>query len=237
MKTSWMTNAENDRLTWFLMGAVLTLAVLFTALEYTSSSSYDDADESLLEDVFAEIEPYPMVETNTAVEQQEEKKEIVSMDLLKIADTDLEGESTTDDAQTEVNEGTDALDADDTDKRESDVEKLLEEEKEALEPLDFRVVQQIPEFPGGMRGFVKWLTANLKYPASAQKRKVEGKVVITFIVNTDGSTTNMRVAQAADDALNKEALRVMNTMPKWKPGLENNKPCRTMMAIPIIFKQ
>ena len=99
-----------------------------------------------------------------------------------------------------------------------------------------RVVEQLPEFPGGMAEFMKWLTRNLRYPNIAQKQRIEGKVVVTFIVNKDGSIANPKVEKSVNRFLDREALRVIGMMPKWKPGMIDNKPCRTMFAIPINFK-
>jgi protein TonB len=83
---------------------------------------------------------------------------------------------------------------------------------------------------------MKWLTRNLRYPPMAQRQRIEGKVVVSFIVNKDGSIANVKLEKSADPDLDREALRVIRMMPKWKPGIENNKPCRTMFAIPVVFK-
>ena len=104
------------------------------------------------------------------------------------------------------------------------------------DPLSFRIVQQIPEFPGGMAAFTQWLTHNLKYPPVAHQQRIEGKVIVSFIINKDGSASELKIEQSANNPyLDQEVLRVMARMPKWKPGIENDKPCRTMMAVPIIF--
>ena len=95
---------------------------------------------------------------------------------------------------------------------------------------------EIPEFPGGWSAFMQWLTKNLKYPSAAQKNKVQGTVVITFIVNKDGSIADTRVSTSVDPVLDAEALRVMKMMPKWKPGMDRNKVCRTMIAVPVVFQ-
>lgn len=108
-------------------------------------------------------------------------------------------------------------------------------ESEGEEPLSFRVVESLPEFPGGMSGLVKWLSKNLKYPPAAQKAKVQGKVVVSFIINTDGTVSGAKVVRPADEQLDREALRVIGMMPKWKPGEDHGEPCRTMFVIPVVF--
>ena len=104
------------------------------------------------------------------------------------------------------------------------------------EPIDFRVVEDLPQFPGGASEFMKWLTKNLKYPASASNRKVKGKVVAQFIVNKDGTISNIELVKRVDPSLDNEALRVLRLMPRWKAGQQNEKPCRTQVCIPIVFK-
>ena len=95
----------------------------------------------------------------------------------------------------------------------------------------------MPKFPGGAVELMKWLTKNLRYPYDAQKNKKEGKVVVQFIVNKDGTMSDLKVVKSAQYAsLDREALRVIRMMPKWTPGVQNDKPCRTMVCIPVVFK-
>lgn len=82
---------------------------------------------------------------------------------------------------------------------------------------------------------MKWLTRNLRYPPQAQQQKIQGKVVVSFIVNKDGSISAPTIVKSVDPMLDNEAMRVVKMMPRWKPGLEKGKPCRTMFAIPINF--
>ena len=103
------------------------------------------------------------------------------------------------------------------------------------DPETLRIVQELPQYPGGMVEFVKWLTDNLKYPPTALRNKIEGKVMISFIVNTDGSLSELKVEQSVHRLLDNEALRVARLMPNWKPGKDHGKICRTKVAIPIVF--
>ena len=103
-------------------------------------------------------------------------------------------------------------------------------------PLNFRIVEQLPEYPGGMAALVQWLTRNIIYPQEARKNNIQGRVVVSFIINTDGSLSDIHLTKTAHFLLDREALRVAKLMPKWKPGIANNKPCRTLFAIPIEFK-
>ena len=122
-------------------------------------------------------------------------------------------------------------------------EELLEEEKEepinqnADDPETLRMVQELPMYPGGMVEFMKWLTKTLKYPDEALRSHTEGKVMVNFIVESDGSLTGLKVVQSAGKVLDAEALRVMRLMPRWQPGKDDKgRPCRTLMAIPIVFE-
>lgn len=103
-------------------------------------------------------------------------------------------------------------------------------------PVDFRVVEDLPQFPGGAVEFMKWLTKNLKYPPSAQQRKVQGRVVAQFIVNKDGSISDLVLVEKVSPELDREALRVLRMMPKWTPGVMDAQPCRTKVCIPVVFK-
>ena len=103
-------------------------------------------------------------------------------------------------------------------------------------PLDIRVVEDLPQFPGGAVELMKWLTKNLKYPPVAQKRKVQGRVVAQFVINTDGSISDLELVEHLTTECDREALRVLRMMPNWKPGVMDAKPCRTKVCIPIVFK-
>ena len=103
-------------------------------------------------------------------------------------------------------------------------------------PLDIRVVEDLPQFPGGAVELMKWLTKNLKYPAAAQQRKVQGRVVAQFVINTDGSISDLELVEKLSTECDREALRVLRMMPNWQPGVMNAKPCRTKVCIPIVFK-
>lgn len=104
------------------------------------------------------------------------------------------------------------------------------------QPLNFRLVQQMPEFPGGGSAFIQWLTRQLRYPPLAQSQRIQGRVVVSFIVNKDGSIADVKLEKSVNALLDREALRVIRMMPRWKPGVHNNQPCRTMVAVPVVFK-
>jgi protein TonB len=82
---------------------------------------------------------------------------------------------------------------------------------------------------------MKWLTRNLKYPPSAQREQIRGKVVAQFVVNTDGSVSDLELTERLEASCDREVLRVLKMMPKWQAGVMNAKPCRTKVCIPIVF--
>ena len=100
----------------------------------------------------------------------------------------------------------------------------------------FMVAEQMPEFPGGMKELLKFLQDNLKYPENAMKNNVQGRVIVQFVVEKDGTLTEFKVARSVDPDLDAEALRVLQTMPKWKPGMQRGEVVRVKYTVPVSFK-
>ena len=99
----------------------------------------------------------------------------------------------------------------------------------------FDVVEQMPEYPGGMQALFEYLGQNLKYPEDAKQQKVEGRVIAIFVVETDGSISNVEVVKPVFPSLDAEAVRVLSGMPKWKPGMQSGKVVRVKYTVPINF--
>ena len=95
---------------------------------------------------------------------------------------------------------------------------------------------EMPQFPGGEEGLMKYLAKNVKYPYEAMKGNKQGRVDVEIVINTEGRVTNARIVQGADTYLDAEALRIANAMPKWKPGMQNEKPVNVKYTFPIIFR-
>ena len=100
----------------------------------------------------------------------------------------------------------------------------------------FTSVETLPEFPGGEEARSKYLNKNVKYPEEAKKRGLEGEVFVSFLIEKDGSISNPVILKATGNGFDQEAMRVINDMPKWKPGLQNGKPVRVRLNMPIYFK-
>lgn len=100
----------------------------------------------------------------------------------------------------------------------------------------FDVVEQMPQFPGGPAALMQFLSQNVKYPEEAYQKGTQGRVIVTFVVEKDGSITEAHVVRSIDPLLDKEALRVINSMPNWKPGTQNDEPVRVKYTVPITFR-
>ena len=96
-------------------------------------------------------------------------------------------------------------------------------------------VEQMPEFPGGMEAMINFIQTNIKYPKDAIKQEVGGRVMVMFVIETDGSLSNVRVARKVFPSLDAEAVRVIKIMPKWKPGKEKGKVVRVNYTMPVVF--
>ncbi len=100
----------------------------------------------------------------------------------------------------------------------------------------YDVVENMPQFPGGFSAMMKFLSDNIKYPVAAEEKRQQGRVIVTFIVECDGTVTNVRVAMSAGEYLDNEALRVIKSMPPWIPGTQGGNPVRVKYTTPVIFR-
>lgn len=100
----------------------------------------------------------------------------------------------------------------------------------------FQVVEQMPEFPGGMDKLMEYLSKNIKYPSIAQENNIQGRVIVEFVVNKDGSIVEPKVMRSVDSSLDNEAMRVIKSMPKWNPGKQRGKPVRVRYTVPVLFR-
>ncbi len=100
----------------------------------------------------------------------------------------------------------------------------------------FDVVEQMPEYPGGQTALMEYLNKNIKYPVVAQENGVQGRVVVKFVVGTDGSVSDVQVVRSVDPSLDREAIRVVSSMPKWIPGKQNGQAVRVYYNLPVTFR-
>ncbi|MDE5847316.1 MAG: energy transducer TonB, partial [Muribaculaceae bacterium] len=129
--------------------------------------------------------------------------------------------------------------SDDADKFQAVQEAVVVKEPEPEKPKEdevFVAVEQQAEFPGGMAALMKWLSNNIRYPEAAQQNDVQGRVVVKFIVEKDGSVSQAQIVKGVDKDLDKEALRVVNKMPKWQAGKNNGVAVRSYFTLPVQFR-
>ena len=100
----------------------------------------------------------------------------------------------------------------------------------------FDVVEEMPSFPGGNGALMSYLASNIKYPVVAQENGVQGRVIVSFVVERDGSISDVRVARSVDPSLDREAQRVVKSMPRWKPGKQNGSAVRVKYTVPVVFR-
>ena len=229
VKKSSKADLESGRSQRFLLGLVVALACLFVAFEYTIDPDDPLDDPELMEQLSHEEELPPLLrpENELALAPKAEPAPTLK---LKIVEDQEEAQQEEEEPQPLPDE---AVEGDSSDDELPDADA---DEKGGDEVMSIQVVQDLPQFPGGPLEFIKWLTRNLKYPPQAQERKQQGKVLVEFIVNKDGSVTNVKVVKSLTPLCDRETLRVMQMMPRWTAGVMDGKPCRTKVCIPIVFK-
>jgi len=213
----------------FLLGVIAVLAFLAVALEITFS-----VGDAILAESDSEEPDFELMlshdENDGMVAVPQEKEGIVSPDRVEAAPKQIDNWE--DLVMRDIEQA--------ATEKPQDIKEMLEELKETIptdEPIDYKVVEQLPQFPGGMAALVAWLTKNLRYPQAAARNKTEGVVEVQFIINLDGSISDLSLLKKQERSLDREALRVVSMMPKWeKPGQYEGKPCRTLFVIPIEFK-
>ena len=224
IKKSEKANLESKKFTWILIGLIMVLAGHFVAFEWTQyEQEFDgtliDAGDIVLEE---EIIPITMPEKKTVPPPPQA---VTQAEVLNIVEDDAEIEETT---------IVSAEDQADFVEIQDDVPIVVEEPEKEEEI--FQVVENNPEFPGGMAELMKYLQKNIKYPPICQDQGIQGRVIVQFVVNTDGSIVDPQVVKSVNPHLDKEALRVVSTMPNWKPGEQRGKKVRVRFTLPVSFR-
>ena len=224
VKKSPKADLEGKKSTGLLIGYVLALAVMFIAFEWSERDKVINIDTGLSEVLFEE-EMIPITEQEEQKAPPPPPEAPKAEEIIEIAENDADVEETTIQA------------SDETDKAvEVKYVPVEVEEEEVEEQQIFQVVEEMPEFPGGMGECMKWLGKNMKYPTISQENGVQGRVIVQVVVNRDGSIVDATVARGVDPYLDKEALRVVGLMPKWKPGKQRGKAVRVKYTLPVMFR-
>jgi len=229
VKKSMAADLEGHRTQRLLLGLVVALACVFVALEYSVEPDDPLDDPELLARLDAEMELPPMLQEENlqALAPKAEPKPTTKLVVVEEEQEELpqqEEEPVETDADDDMNASDELID---------EIEPPAPEEDDVV---SFRVVQELPQFPGGPVELMKWLTRNLKYPKALEQQKVQGKVVAEFIVNKDGSVTDVAIVTPLHPQCDQEVLRVLRMMPRWTAGIQNDEPCRTKVCIPVVFR-
>ena len=221
IKKSQQASLEDKKLTYVLLGFVFVLSVCYVALEWTEKevTKYEVVDTE-----FAFEEEIEIQQTSQETTPPPPPPPVQEVEVLNVVEDDVETETI------EINTEDD-----------KDVEVIIAapieiQEEEEDEQVIFKKAEVDPEFPGGREALVKYLAQNVKYPVLAQENGIQGRVTCQFVVNTDGSIVDIEVVRPVDPSLDKEAIRVIKSMPKWKPGKQGGKAVRVRYFLPVVFR-
>ncbi|MEI3155914.1 MAG: energy transducer TonB [Odoribacter sp.] len=223
IKKSPKADLEGKKGIFFEIGLTLALAILLFAFEWKSSTAEVNAFQTVAE---VEIE-----EEIIPITQQMMKPPPPPPPAPKLTDLiDIVEDDTNIDEELEIQDA-----EDDSENQEvPDVTDFGDYEGEDTgEAQIFQVVEDMPAFPGNV---TKWISKNVKYPVLAMENGIQGKVFVQFVIEKDGSITDVKVSRGVDASLDKEAVRVVKAMPKWKPGKQRGKPVRVSYTLPIFFQ-
>jgi protein TonB len=219
-RKSKKADLENKKGIFFEVGLIVALLLVFAAFEY---KNYDKQTIDLKQRAVEEIqeEMIPITEQKVKPPPPPPPKQVTQ---IKIVEDDVE-----------VDEDIDIdVDADET----TEVEEYIppeDDEEEIVEAEIFTVVESMPEYPGGMGSLMKYLAENIKYPPLAKESGIQGRVFINFVVEPDGTISNVKVLRGIGGGCDEEAVRVVEKMPKWKPGKQRGKNVRVSYNLPVKF--
>lgn len=217
-------NLESKRPTWLLVGYVTVLAFMFVAFEWTRDIRVDTSGR-INENVFEQDMEIPLTRQPELTPPPPPQVTPIN-DVLTIIDDDATAEETNFASLEETGE----------DVVIKHIPVTVDEEV-VVEDDIFVVVEENPQFPnGGTAGLLQYLGENIKYPTIPQENGTQGRVTVQFVVNKDGSIVDVKVIRGVDPYLDKEAVRVISTMPKWIPGKQRGVPVRCKFTVPVTFK-
>jgi protein TonB len=217
LKKSPEANLENKRIVLIGIGLLFSLALVLVAFEWKTFENeiknLGDIDLSAIEEeiippsIQTPPPPPPPPAPTTVIEIVEDDKEIEEELIVQDLDVD---ESTT-------------------------IEFIETVKEDVVEEQIFTIVEEMPSFPGGEAALMKYLATNIKYPAIAKDAGIQGTVYVTFVVDTDGKVKDVRVLRSIGGGCDEEAIRVVQSMPAWKPGKQRGKSVKVQYNLPIRF--
>jgi len=228
IKKTAKASLENNQGLGILMGLVVGLATLFVAFEWGTREVEVVRVVGLADILIEEEIEITMQEEAPPPEPVAAPPQAVQAEVLNIVEDDVRVEQveiiTSEDSQARAQVQAYVPPA-----------ATIEEEEESAQQI-FTIVEKSPSFPGGDAELLKFLGANMNYPVIAQENGIQGRVTCSFVVNTDGSIVDIQVLRGVDPSLDKEAVRVLGTMPRWTPGEQRGKPVRVRYNVPVVFR-
>jgi len=220
LKKSPKASLEDKKMLFVMMGLVMVLSLLYIGFEWTESEVkiYDSFDTEMLAEEEIEIQ-----QTQQELPPPPPPPVPDVVEVINIVEDDVIVESV--DINTEDDKNKEVVIA-------APVAAPVEEEDNVV----FQVVETMPSFPGGDQALFKFLGENVKYPVIAQENGIQGRVICQFVVNKDGSIVDVEVVRPVDPSLDKEAIRVIKSMPNWSPGKQRGKSVRVKYTLPVNFK-
>ena len=224
VKKSPKADLESKKLTFTLIGLVITLFVIWRVFEYKTydkqMSDFAQQKVEVIEEEMVEITK----QEQPKVQPPQPKPQVTK---IEVVEDDVEVEDEIDiNAEVDQNEVIE----------EYEFTPPEIEEEEIVEAEIFKVVEEMPEFPGGSAKLMEYIQKNIKYPMMARESDIQGRVFVNFVVEPDGSISNVAVLRGIGGGCDEEAVRVVNSMPKWKPGKQRGSAVRCAYTVPIIFK-
>ncbi|MBR5644932.1 MAG: energy transducer TonB [Salinivirgaceae bacterium] len=204
------------------VGFVVALGVVLGAFSYTVHEK-NTAGFGELEDVDFEDEIIPITRQQEITPPPPPEVPKIA-EVINIVEDDVEIDDELDIADVEADQDTEVA-----------IVEMTEEEEVEEEEV-FYIVENMPEFPGGDVALRTYIAQNVKYPEIAKENGLSGKVFVQFVINQKGEVQDVKIARGVDPALDKEAIRVVQGLPKWKPGSQRGKPVRVSYTVPINFQ-
>ena len=226
IKKTEKASMENKRFLFTEIGMVIALLIVWGAFSYTSREKKVatlEADQTVVE-----VEDMVPITEETPPPPEAAPKIPILSDQIDIVDDNIKVDDSMFQNIEDSNEGFEIMDY---------IESAPEEETIEEEAIPFQLVEEKPSFNGGdANEFSKWVNSRLVYPEIAKENGVQGRVTLQFTVNADGTVSNVKVLRGVDSSLDKEAVRVVSSSPKWKPGKQRDRAVKVTYTCPVIFQ-
>ncbi|CDA95337.1 MAG: TonB family protein [Candidatus Cryptobacteroides sp.] len=227
VKKSPKASLENKRFLFTEIGFVIALLAVLFAFDYSSKEKKVATLET--ETAAVEVEDMIPITQETPPPPEAAPKIPILSDQIDVVDDNIKiDDNMFQNLEDDANSGVEIMDY---------IESAPEEETIEEEAIPFQLVEEKPSFNGGdANEFSKWVNSRLVYPEIAKENGVQGRVTLQFTVNADGSVSNVKVLRGVDSSLDKEAVRVVSSSPKWKPGKQRDRAVKVTYTFPVIFQ-